>query len=252
MNRLIRLLAIAVTAAMLIPFVVGCAPVAHAALGNIPMVGSEVDQISAYLASADAAIESARAHADPVGQSALALAHQANASAAAKAKQVGGTLGKVQADFNAQEKQIQPLKDRVTQLTTSKWYKLGQFLNWCKWALITLCFVHYVLIGGALIIRIFWPLWEPVAKVLAWLGKIIWPVGWAIAILGYFEKKAEVTNAITNTASLPPDTLTAPPTPAQIKVLKKPKQKGDASLVRQLNAIPPVIPPREPAPVADA
>ena len=244
MNRLIHILAVLSTAAILLIFAGGCQPIAIHALGSIAATGSEAEKAGAYIASATAAVQAAKSHVDPVGKSALELAQQANAAAAASVKNVGAALGKVQKDYNDLQGQVDPLKNRITQITSSKWYKLGQFLNWCFWAVITLTVIHYVCI--AIKIIILWispvnPVAMMIAKICGWIAKWVNPPAWGIALLAWFEEWHAAKTAITNTASLPPDTITAPPTPAQIKVLKKPRAKGDPPLVRQLNATPPVI-----------
>jgi hypothetical protein len=178
---------------------IGCTPVKSSS--PVAPVGTSLDKTTAYVNSAEVAVQQAKPHSDPVGQEDLALASTAHKSARDSLDQARKDLAGVQSALTAKDKQIASLTDSIAALNDSWGHKLQVFTEAFLTLLLILVGLHLV---GAVLAMVLPP---PYSIIAALVAKVVNPFGWLTWLILHVEQ---------NVAK---NVITAPTTPVNIKTV---------------------------------
>lgn len=152
---------------------VGCQPMHPSAAGVIAPTGTDVDKASAYIGSAEDAVQQAVHHSDLAGQAVLGLASNAHKSATASLMTAKTDLATVQQRLQAQDAAIVRVTNTLNVVTHSWGYELQGIVEKLSVLLFILLSLHIV----AGVVSLLAP--EPIVKtVAALIAKIVNPFGW--------------------------------------------------------------------------
>jgi len=180
MNRLIHIPAIAVTAALLVPFMWGCQPT-HTASD----LTNHGQRAGAKLADISSDIIAAKTHADSYGKAMLDSASVTLASVLKEdmpaLEAAGGLLEKEQ-------------KAHAADLARDKWigWKTRAILTTILIIFIVLFVIHFGSIGLSIFFQFSNP---PLALVFGNIARIVNPPAWGLWVLSHFERQSAATQA---------------------------------------------------------
>ena len=170
------------------------APLARAGQA-LAATGDAAQQATAFVQASESAVQSARQHADAAGQALLGQASSAHQRALGEIGQVQSGLVTIQAQVKAEASALAAETAKYNAVYHSFGYQAQLIVVRFAILLAVLAGLHILFLALQFVLPV------PYGAIAGILAKIVNPLGWAVAIAGYFEKRA-LANALTAAANV--------------------------------------------------
>lgn len=177
MKRL-YVLAVLMTLAFVV-FMCGCQPVNPDKVPNsIPAAGSAMDQTTAYISTAEMAVQAAKGHADAVGKEDLALASTSHKSAQGSVVEAKKSLAATATERDSLKTIATTAQAGQVKLLHSWGYRFQVIVTRFAILLAVLFGLHLLMGGLSLVLPMFFPMTAVAVPIIKTVGAVVNPLAW--------------------------------------------------------------------------